>query len=115
MKKVQIYLTDEQQKALAELATRTGRSKSELIRRAIDTYYLARRPSDLTAFRSAIEDSAGAWEDRTETGEEYVERLRRTSSEVFDRIEARVPTRLGRKAADLIREERSSDPEIHNQ
>jgi hypothetical protein len=45
MVRTQIYLTEREQESLGELAARTGRSKSDLIREALDEY-LDRHPRD---------------------------------------------------------------------
>lgn len=55
-------------------AKRRGQTRSHLIREAIDERYLARRSPD--EILGALDESFGAWEDRSETGEEYVERIR---------------------------------------
>jgi hypothetical protein len=76
MRRTQIYLTDEEVKALKRQTKRTGASMSELIRSAIEqTYVRAGQPTKEEALR-IINDTAGAWKGRTETGEEYVERMR---------------------------------------
>lgn len=73
VKRTQIYLTDEADTALAELSAKTGRTKSQLIREAIDATYLRRAGRD--ELRRALAASAGAWRGR-ERGDAYVERLR---------------------------------------
>lgn len=75
MNRTQIYLTEEEEKVLSDRAKKTGRSKSDLIREAIDAKYLNKR-GDLMAFLSVIENTSGAWKRRRESGAEYVERLR---------------------------------------
>lgn len=73
MNRTQIYLSDEEEKALEREARATGRTKSRLIRDAIDHVYLGGR--DAAEVLRALGRSAGAWR-RRETGAAYVERLR---------------------------------------
>ena len=77
MRRTQIYLTDEEAEALKRASKRSGASMSDLIRSAIDQTYVRDDgpPTKEEALRM-INDSFGAWKDRTETGEEYVERMR---------------------------------------
>lgn len=75
MNRTQIYLTDEEEKALSRRARKTGRSKSDLIREAIDSNYLT-AAADATAFIEVLEKTAGAWTGRSETGAQYVNKLR---------------------------------------
>ena len=72
--RTQIYLSRAQATALDREARRTGLTRSHLIREAIDQAYLPNSASDETL--EALEASAGAWANRTNSGEEYVERLR---------------------------------------
>lgn len=74
MERTQIYLTRRESTALARLAKETGRTRSQLIREAITAQYLA--SSDAAALAQALDDSAGLWAGRTETGEAYVDRIR---------------------------------------
>jgi hypothetical protein len=74
MERTQIYLTRRESAALAKAAKATGRTRSQLIREAIEARYLA--SMDAAAWGAALEDSAALWADRAETGEAYVERLR---------------------------------------
>ncbi|WP_308798959.1 ribbon-helix-helix protein, CopG family [Agromyces silvae] len=74
MLRTQISLTDEERQLLDEEVKRTGRSMSSLIRDAVTKVYGPRR--DLEADLRAIDEAAGAWRDRDEDGEAYVERLR---------------------------------------
>jgi len=77
MRRTQIYLTDQEVDALKRASEMTGASMSDLIRSAIDDSYVrGDRPVSKADALRAINDSFGAWTDRTETGEEYVERMR---------------------------------------
>lgn len=75
MHRTQIYLTDDEEKALSDRSKKTGRSKSALVREAIDTTYL-RGVSDPEAFLKVLKRTSGTWKDRRETGAEYVEKKR---------------------------------------
>ncbi|WP_166822302.1 ribbon-helix-helix domain-containing protein [Brevibacterium limosum] len=74
MQRTQISLTIEARRLLDNEASRTGRSISALIRDAVENTYGTGRSTD-DAY-SAIEEAFGAWIDRQEDGEAYVERLR---------------------------------------
>jgi predicted DNA-binding protein len=76
VERTQIYLSREQSEALDREARRLGTTRSHLIREAIDQTYLA--GPDRERIRAGLRRSAGAWAGRTETGEEYVERIRGT-------------------------------------
>ncbi|MBI4729570.1 MAG: ribbon-helix-helix protein, CopG family [Acidobacteria bacterium] len=75
VERTQIYLNAEEARALERLAHRTGRTKSQLVREAIDQTYLGSR-HDREQVLAALQRAAGAWKRRRETGAEYVERLR---------------------------------------
>lgn len=74
VERTQIYLTKRESTALAKAARETGLTKSQLIRDAIEAKYLTTQNEELV---DALKRTAGLWADRTETGEEYVERIRR--------------------------------------
>ena len=77
VRRTQIYLTDEEAAALRRASTRSGATMSDLIRTAIDqTYLRGDVPLSKDEALRVIDDSFGAWTGRTETGEEYVERMR---------------------------------------
>jgi hypothetical protein len=75
MRRTQIYLTEAEASALKRESKKSGLSMSDLIRTAVDERFL---PGALTTAEKirAVEESFGAWKGRTETGEEYVERMR---------------------------------------
>ena len=74
MHRTQIYLSAEHIDALDEASRRLHRSRSELIREAIELQYIDRRQREERL--KALMESAGAWADREYDGEEFVERLR---------------------------------------
>jgi len=61
MNRTQIYITYEEEKSLKKISKLTGKSKSELIRSAIDQYLEMETKSD---WKNKIMDSAGIWKDR---------------------------------------------------
>jgi len=75
MRRTQIYLSDEQHRALGRASRATGVTLSELVRRAVEERYVYRRRSKEDVLE-ALRASAGAWKGRKLTGEEYVERIR---------------------------------------
>lgn len=75
MRRTQIYLTDEEAEALKRVSKKSGLSMSDLIRTAVDEKFLSGEMTTAEKIR-AVEESFGAWTGRTETGEEYVERMR---------------------------------------
>ena len=74
VERTQIYLSREQAAALDREARRRGQTRSHLIREAIDRVYLSEAAQDEVL--AALDASFGAWKDRSETGEEYVDRIR---------------------------------------
>lgn len=70
--RTQIYLDDREAELLAEASARTGASRSELIRRAVRAHYQSPSMDRLAALRA----SAGAWDDRSGTGADYVDAVR---------------------------------------
>ena len=73
VERTQIYLTKKEMVALARASRETGRTKSQLIRDAIEAQYLTPKSQKTL---EVLERTAGLWADRNETGEEYVERVR---------------------------------------
>jgi hypothetical protein len=74
MERTQIYLNVAESTALEHQSARTGRSRSQLIREAIDRIYLGESNSDAL---TVLESTAGAWKGRRETGANFVQGLRR--------------------------------------
>ncbi len=63
MVRTQIYLTEEEQAALRDLSMRTGKSKSDLIRKAVE-YFISRfHPKDRKAL---LVGAKGMWAGRTD-------------------------------------------------
>ncbi len=77
MRRTQIYLDDEQDRALADRAKATGRTKSNLIRQAIDAYLAHPGPAEqeLAEFRAAV-DAAFGVAPHLEDGATYVSGVR---------------------------------------
>lgn len=75
MRRTQIYLSEEACEVLDREAVRTGRTRSQLIRDAIDSLYLHRKTPTNDVER-ILEETAGAWRRRGTSGADYVERLR---------------------------------------
>lgn len=75
MQRTQIYLTRRESEALARASRETGRTRSQLIREAVEATYLT--VMDKRGLGAALGSTAGLWSDRLETGEVVVERLRR--------------------------------------
>lgn len=90
MRRTQIYLDEEHDEKLAARAAETGRTKSDLIREAIDRYM--RDPDDqaarLARFRAASDASAGQVA-RLPSGTEYVNDIRQADRQRTEAIERR--------------------------
>lgn len=82
MHRTQIYLGDDQDRALAERAQRVGRTKSALIREAIDSYLVpaSAEQTGLARLRTAVADARGCAA-YLPAGERYVEELRAADRE----------------------------------
>jgi predicted transcriptional regulator len=63
MQRTQVYLTKKERDALARLAKATGRSRSDLLRQAVDR--LIER-SSATQYKAALDAAAGLWKDRND-------------------------------------------------
>jgi hypothetical protein len=76
LERAEIYLTRAQLSVLGRIEEETGVSRSELVRRAIDRTYLGRDARRRAERLAIVDKAAGAWTGRSETGAQYVERLR---------------------------------------
>jgi len=74
MQRTQIYLSDSDLARLDREAARTGRTRSRLIRDAIERTYPQR--IDQAEFEQILNEVAGSWKDRPFTGAEYVDAIR---------------------------------------
>ncbi len=74
MQRTQIYLTKRESEALARASRETGRTRSQLIREAVEATYLT--SMDEEGLMAALGSTGGLWSDRVETGEVTVERRR---------------------------------------
>jgi len=65
MKRTQIYLTEKEHEDLDQMAEQTGKTKSWLIREAVEEYVVNKKPEfDRQAFAEAVESIYGLWKDR---------------------------------------------------
>lgn len=74
MHRTQIYLSEQEKAVLEELSRQLGRTRSDLIRAAVQQVYLGAHQLDVVL--SNLDASAGSWRRRT-SGEQLVEELRR--------------------------------------
>ena len=63
MVRTQIYLTEDQRAEIAEIANRSGRRQSEVIREALDRF-LEQRGRDRR--RAVLREAAGIWRNRSD-------------------------------------------------
>lgn len=88
MERTQIYLTDQQASALDRRARASGRTRSDLIREAIDRVYLSAQAEREETLRT-LQETFGAWKGRRPGGKAYVERLRARGARRLRRLLAR--------------------------
>jgi len=74
MIRTQIYLNENQKRALDKLSSRYGESIAELIRKAVDEFLF----KEASSFDDVLEESFGIWKGRKDIGkaEDFVRRLR---------------------------------------
>lgn len=83
MSRTQVYLGSEELELLDRVAQVTGASRSELIRRAVQSTYGEKSKADKLR---ALEASAGSWQGRRFSGAEYVDAIRGDLSKRLDRL-----------------------------
>jgi hypothetical protein len=81
--RTQVYLGDEELGLLDRVASATGASRSELIRRAVRSTFGERSKAEKL---DALDASAGSWGGRRLTGAEYVDALRGDLNERMRRL-----------------------------
>lgn len=74
MRRAQIYLDDDTSATLARVARETGRTRSQLIREAIEARFRAGAEPERVV--QALLAAAGCWRRRNKSGVAIVERLR---------------------------------------
>ena len=74
MMRTQVYLSESDIDRLDREAAKTGRTRSRLIRDAIETTY--GHQVDADEFSRILRENAGAWKDRPFTGQQYVDAFR---------------------------------------
>jgi Arc/MetJ-type ribon-helix-helix transcriptional regulator len=74
MQRTQIYLSEHDLALLDREVERTGRTRSRLIRDAIDRMYSDQVDAD--EFERVLRAAAGAWKNRPFTGAEFVDAVR---------------------------------------
>lgn len=70
MRKVQVFLRDDQKTALKAISGRTGQKQSDLIRRSVDLLIESSKAED-AAWREATRAAAGIWSDRSDPDEGF--------------------------------------------
>ncbi len=81
MERTQIYLTDEQHRAIEAIAERREQTKSAIIREAIDRYIA---DSQVSRRRELMHQAAGIWADREDLPEFFEELRREWDRDILD-------------------------------
>jgi len=66
MHRTQIYLTPRERKALGAMAVRTGRTRSDLIREAVDRFLEGSDAYTVSDRKALLRQGRGLWADRTD-------------------------------------------------
>lgn len=74
MRRTQVYLSDDESRVLDQEAAATGRTRSDLIRDAIDQCYLRGRAQSEKL--SLLMEAFGSWASRDESSEDMEDQLR---------------------------------------
>lgn len=81
MKRTQIYLTEEEKKAIEKLSDERGTTQSNIIREAIDEYVAKEKAKPK---KKSIMDFAGIWKDKKDIPD--IDKLRDEWEERLDQI-----------------------------
>lgn len=65
MRKIQVFLREDQKAALKSISVRTGRKQSDLIRKSVDLLIDTMKREDAD-WREATRSAAGLWKDRAD-------------------------------------------------
>lgn len=82
MKKVQVFLREDQKAALERMSIRTGRKQSELIRNGVDLL-LDKGRKEKRDWRDVTRSIAGMWKDRTDL-DDFARGLREADNRRLD-------------------------------
>ncbi|MGK2925043.1 MAG: ribbon-helix-helix domain-containing protein [Lysobacterales bacterium] len=81
MRKIQVFLREDQKAALKSLSARTSQKQSDLIRKGVDLL-IERATHEEVDWRAATRAAAGIWQDRTDL-EDLSRKLRAAAKRRF--------------------------------
>lgn len=84
MRKIQVFLREDQKAALKSISVRTGRKQSDLIRKSIDLLVDTMKREDAD-WREATRSAAGLWRDRADL-EDISQELRAAAKRRFSSV-----------------------------